>query len=314
MWGHRMGRLRHGVPLVVLLSLEFICEGCGGSSSPPPPPPPLADFSLSLSSNSISIAQGAASSVVNVSVNSLNGFSSAVQVTLNALPSGVTSNPVSPFSVTPGASTSVVFGASANAPTGNFTISVQGTSGALSHGTNLAVAIQSGLNPALPRTAYARTESTSAADEPFGEPHHRHIAYDPATKRAFIANRAMNRVDVFSTPTNSRIAQISVPGATTADLSSDRSTVWIGTALERIVAIDTSALHVRHNYSFAGITPLRGTIFSRPIEGLSLSNGKGMVRLRQPVSAQALLALWDPASNSLLDLTPTAPALFQQVG
>jgi len=37
-----------------------------------------------------------------------------------------------------------------------------------------------------------------------------------------------------------------------------------------------------------------------------------MVRLRQPVSAQALLALWDPASNSLTDLTPTAPALFQQ--
>ncbi len=102
MWGHRMGRLRHGVPLVVLLSLEFICEGCGGSSSTPPPPPPLADFSLSLSSNSISIAQGAASSAVNVSVDSLNNFSGAVQVTLSALPSGVTSNPVSPFSVAAG--------------------------------------------------------------------------------------------------------------------------------------------------------------------------------------------------------------------
>src|SRR5260221_9982921 len=170
MRGHRMGRLRYGVSLAVLLSLELICEGCGGgSSSGPPPPPPAADFTLSLSSNSVSIAQGATSSALNVSVNPLNGFSGAVQVTLNALPSGVMSNPASPFSVTAGASTPVIFGASANAPTGNFTISVQGTSGALSHGASLAVAIQRGLNPALPRTAYARTDSTSSSDDPFGE-------------------------------------------------------------------------------------------------------------------------------------------------
>ena len=307
-----MGRLRHSVPLAVLLSLELICEGCGASSSSPPPPPPLADFSLSLSSNSISIAQGTASSAVNVSVNSLNSFSGAVQVTLNALPSGVTSNPVSPFSVTAGASAPVVFGASANAPTGNFTVSVQGTSGALSHGTSLGVTIQGSVNPALPRTAYARTDSTSSSDNPFGEPRHRHIAYDPSNKRVFIANRAMNRVDVFSTATNSRVAQVSVAGATGADLSADGSTVWVGTALERIVAIDTSGLRVKNRYSLTGLTPLPGTIFSRPIEVLSLSNGKCMVRLRQPVSSEALLALWDPASNSLTDLTSTVPALFQQ--
>jgi len=247
-----------------------------------------------LSSNSISIAQGAASSAVNVSVNSLNGFSGAVQVTLSALPTDVNSNPVSPFSVTAGASTPIVFGATVNAPTGNFTVSVQGTSGALSHAASLALAIQGSVNPALPRTAYVRTDSTPASDDPFGEPHHRHIAYDPSNKRVFIANRAMNRVDVFSTATNSRVAQVSVAGATSADLSADGSTVWAGTALERIVAIDTSALRIKNRYSLAGLTPLPGTIFSRPIEVLSLSNGKCMVRLRQPVSSEALLALWDP--------------------
>jgi len=307
-----MGRLRHGVPLAVLPSLALICASCGGSSSSPPPPPPAADFTLILSSNSISIAQGATSSAVNVSVNPVNGFSGAVQVAFNALPAGVTSNPVSPFSVAAGASIPVVFGASANAPTGNFTTSVQGTSGALSHSASLAVAIQSAVNPPLPLTAYARTDSTSAADDPFGEPHHRHIAYDPANKRIYIANRAMNRVDVFSTVGLSPTAQISLPGASSADLSADGSTVWIGTALERIVAIDTSSLRIRNRYSLAGLTPLPGTIFSRPVEVLSLSNGKSMVRLRQPVSSEALLALWDPASNSLTDLTSTAPALFQQ--
>src|SRR5712692_445174 len=309
-----MGRLRHSVPAVVPLTLALMCASCGGGSSSviQPPPPPPADFSLNLSSNSISVVQGAASSAVNVSVNPLNGFSGAAQIALNALPAGVTSNPVSPFSVAAGASIPVVFGASANAPTGNFTTSVQGTSGALSHSASLAVAIQSAVNPPLPLTAYARTDSTSAADDPFGEPHHRHIAYDPANKRIYIANRAMNRVDVFSTVGLSPTAQISLPGASSADLSADGSTVWIGTALERIVAIDTSSLRIRNRYSLAGLTPLPGTIFSRPVEVLSLSNGKAMVRLRQPVSSEALLALWDPASNSLTDLTSTAPALFQQ--
>ncbi len=242
----------------------------------------------------------------------MNGFSGSVQVSLNALPAGVTSNPASPFSVAAAAGTSVVFGASANAAVGNFMISVQGTSGALSHSASLSVAIQSAVNQALPRTAYARTNSTSAADDPFGEPHRRHIAYDPANKHVFIANRAMNRVDVFSTVGQSPIAQISMPGATSADLSADGTTVWIGTALEQIVAIDTSSLRAKKRYSLTGLTLLPGTIFSRPVEVLSLSNGKSMVRLRQPVSAQALLALWDPASNSLTDLTSTAPALFQQ--
>jgi hypothetical protein len=307
-----MGRLRHGVPAAVLLSFAWLCASCGGgSSSVIQPPPPAPDFSLALSSNSISIAQGAASPAVSVSVNPVSGFSGAVQIALNALPTGVSSNPASPFSVAAGSSISVVFGASANAATGNFAISVQGTSGTLAHSASLAVAIQSAVNPALPRTAYARTDSTSASDDPFGEPHHRHIAYDPANKQVFIANRALNRVDVFSTATQSPAAQISIPGASSADLSADGSTVWIGTALEQIVAIDTASLRTNRRYSLAGLAPLPGTIFNRPIEVLSLSNGKSMVRLRQPVSSEALLALWDPASNSLTDLTSTAPALFQ---
>src|SRR5439155_3035468 len=107
--GHLLGSLRHGVPAAVLLSLVRICAGCGGASSSPPPPPPLADFTLALSSNSISIPQGAASPSVNVSVNAENGFAGAVQVTLSALPVGVTSNPQSPFSVAAGSSTSVIF-------------------------------------------------------------------------------------------------------------------------------------------------------------------------------------------------------------
>src|SRR6266478_5278786 len=91
------------------------------------------------------------------------------------------------------------------------------------------------------RTAYAKTDSTLAADAPFGEPHHRHMAYDPVNKHLFVANRAMNRVEVFSTFDQSQAAQVSIAGASSADLSADGVTVWIGTSLQEIVAIEQVA-------------------------------------------------------------------------
>jgi DNA-binding beta-propeller fold protein YncE len=209
-------------------------------------------------------------------------------------------------------SISVVFGAAVNATTGNFTISAQGVSGALSHSQNLALAIQPGVISALPRTTYVRTDSTSAADAPFGEPHRRHIVYDASHKQVFLANRAMNRVEVFSSTGQIRLAQIAIPAATSADLSADGATVWVGTALDEIIAIDSASLTIRNRFTLGGLTPIPNTIFNRPVEVLSLLKGQSFVRLRQPISSEALLALWDPATNSLTNLTPLAPAVFQQ--
>jgi hypothetical protein len=70
-----------------------------------------------------------------------------------------------------------------------------GASGSLSHPASLGLAVQSGVAATLPRTTFARTDSTPSMDDPVGEPHHRHIAYDPAHQLVFVANRAMNRVD-----------------------------------------------------------------------------------------------------------------------
>ena len=306
-----MGRLL-GCVTVLAVPLLAVCVGCGGGSSVTQPPPPPADFSMSFSVNSISISQGGTSSAVNVSINPSNGFTGTTQVTLSGLPAGVTSNPTSPFAVAAGASVSVVFGAASNAATGNFTVSAQGSSGALSHSQTLALTVQAGVVPMLSRTSYVRTDSVATADVPLGEPHHRHIAYDPVNKQVFVANRAMNRVEVFSSSSQARIAQISVPAATSADLSFDGATVWVGTARNEIVAVDPVSLLVKNRYALAGLTPIPNVIFDRPVEVLSLSSGNALVRLRQPVSGEALLALWDPASNSLTDLTSAAPAVFQQ--
>jgi IPT/TIG domain len=309
-----MGRLHRGVPIAALALLVPVCAGCGAGSTAvtQPPPPPATDFSVSLSTTSVSISQGTTSSSVNLSVNPVNGFTGSVQVTFGSLPAGVTSNPASPFAVAAGATAPIVFGAASNAATGNFTVSAQGTSGGLSHSANLTLTVQSAVASPLSRTTYAKTDSTLAADDPFGEPHHRHMAYDPANKHIFVANRVMNRVEVFSTSDQTRVAQISVPGASSADISSDGATAWIGTSLQHIAAIDAATLHLKARYLLAGLAPLPGTIFNRPVEVLSLANGKAMVRLRQPIPSEALLALWDPTSNSLTDLTSTAPLVFQQ--
>ncbi len=260
----------------------------------------------------ISVPQGGTSSPVNVAVNPSNGFTATVQVTLSGLPSGVISNPAGPFNVAAGASASVVFAATSDASTGSFTISAQGTSGALSHSQTLTLSVQPGVAFSLPRTSYLRTDAVLTGDAPSGEPHHRHIAYDPTNKQIFVANRAMNRVEVFSSASQTRIAQISIPGATSADLSADGATVWIGTALDEIVAVDPVSLTVKNSFLQAGLMPIPNTVFDRPEEVLALSNGKAMVRLRQSVASEALLALWDPVSNSMTNLTSAAPAVFQQ--
>ncbi len=308
-----MGRLRRCGPDASLALVLLLLSGCGGGSSSiaPPPPPPQPDFSIGFSQNSVSLEQGATSSPINLTVSPLNGFTGTVQVALTGLPAGVISSPPSPFSVAAPSATPILFSAAPNAATGNSTIMATGMSGSLSHPANLALAIQSGVVANLPRTAYARTDSVPAFDDPSGEPHHRHLAYDPVHQLVFVANRAMNRVEVFSTVTAARVAQISVPGASSADLSPDGTTVWIGTVTEQLAAVDTTSLHVTTRYEITGLQPLPNTLFDRPEEMLALANGDFLVRLRESQTGEALLALWNPASNALTNLTSAAPQLFQ---
>jgi hypothetical protein len=308
-----MERLKTGVTQLLLCIVSMSCASCGGGASSivPPPPPPAADFAISLSTSSVTVSQGSTSPGVTVAIHAENGFTGAVQVTLSGLPTGVSSNPASPFSVPAGASTPVMIGAAANAVAGSYNLTAQGVSGALTHSAAFTLAVQSGSVSTFSRSTFARTDAVSAFDDPPGEPFHRHLTYDSTNKHLFAANRAMNRVEVFSTATQTTVAQIPVPGATSADLSADGSTVWVGTALETIVALDTSTLQARRRYPLAGITPIPGAVFVLPEQILSLASGKSLVGLRQPASSEALLALWDPAVNQLTDLTSAAPQLFQ---
>ena len=295
--------------LGLLLAMASFCGCGGGSSSPPPPPAP--DFALSLSPSSVTIQQGTTSSGIQVTVQPVNGFSGAVQIALSGLPSGIITNPASPFTVQSGSSAMLLIGASATAATGTAAIAAQGTTGSLSHGATLALTVQTSTLPATTRTTFTPTDSMASMDDPVGEPHHRHIAYDQANRHLFIANRAANRVEVLSTRDGSLVARVDVAGASSVDLSADGRTAWIGTVTEKIVAIDTRSLQVTGSLALNGLVPLPDSLFDRPEEVIALSGGQALVRLKQASAAKALLALWDPASNSLVNLTSSAPQVFQ---
>ena len=315
---HALSRMRVGPTLLATLGWLviplFASYGCGGGSSGAsvqPLPPPAPDFAVSFSSSTVSVTQGGTSAPVTLAISPSNGFSGSVQVTLTGLPSGVTSNPASPFTAQAGMDATLLFGAAAQAPTGSFTISAQAASGSLSHTASLGLSVQTGISSSFPRTSYHRTDSLAGMDDPSGEPHHRHLAYDAANKHLFVANRAMGRVEVLSSSDGSSVTTISIPGASSADISADGKTVWVGTITNQIAAVDTSTLQLRSFYSIPPLGPLPNITFDRPEEALALSGGRLLVRVRQAAGTQALLALWDPSSNSLSDLTAVVPALFQ---
>ena len=306
-----MPRGVHNSALQVTAILVFLggCGGGGGGGTQPLPLQP--DFTIGLSTTAVSIAQGGSSAPVSLSVTGLNGFSGTVQVTLSGVPAGVTSNPAGPFSVGAGQPVSVIIGASPNAATGQFNISAQATSGSLSHSVPFSLTIQAGVAFNLPRSTFLRNDSVAAVDIPAGEPRRRQIVYDPSGKRLFVANTAMNRVEIYADANPSLQSVIDAPGACSVDLSADGATLWVGTNTEELLAVSTSSLQVVARDRMAGLSPIPGVVFNRPREALALGSGKLALRLRQSSASESLLALWDPASNTATDLTSRAPAVFQ---
>ena len=322
LWGLEVHCSRRTIGLL-FLGLILILAGCGGGSSPTelpvaatPPPTSAAnpDFAIALSSGSVSLPQGGVPQSISISVSPKNNFTGSVQVSLSGLPPGVTTNPGGPISVAANASSTVLIGASIATQTGAYSITAQATSGTLSHSATLVLTVTASIVASLPRTAYARTDSAPASDDPPGEPHHRLLVYDAANRHLFVANRAMNRVEVLSTSNTppaagigAHVAQIDVAGASSADLSADGTTLWVGTITQQAVAIDTTSLQVRTRYLVAPQSSAPGATFDRPEEITSLNNGNSLVRLRQASASQSMLMLWNPANSTFTNLSAAVP-------
>jgi hypothetical protein len=98
-----------------------------------------ADFAIAASPASREVLQGDQTTYA-VSVSSVAGFTGPVSLSVSGLPNGVTATP-SPNPVTPGTSSTLTVVANSNASTGNYTLTITGTSGSLVHSTQVALSV-----------------------------------------------------------------------------------------------------------------------------------------------------------------------------
>jgi hypothetical protein len=117
---------------------SLFCLGlvsCGGGShvatGDAPGMTPAVDFSLSAMPSSLTLMAGGAGQQLSVSAAGSNGFTGMVSVAITG-PAGVTAQPAT-LTLTPGTAQSVTLSAGVNAVAGSGTVTLTGTSGALSH-------------------------------------------------------------------------------------------------------------------------------------------------------------------------------------
>jgi hypothetical protein len=91
------------------------------------------DFAITATPNRVAVAQGQQSDEVDVSMTALNGFSGDVTFAVSGLPTGVAVIPPSSQELQDGWVDPIVFNATADAPIGKATVTITGTSGALTH-------------------------------------------------------------------------------------------------------------------------------------------------------------------------------------
>jgi uncharacterized membrane protein len=106
--------------------------------------PIVPDFSISASPDSLTIVQGS-SGTSTITVTSLNGFNSAVGLSVSGAPTGVTAT-LSPTSATPpsdgSATSTLTVLVDATAAAGNYILTVTGTSGSLTHNATISLVVK----------------------------------------------------------------------------------------------------------------------------------------------------------------------------
>lgn len=99
-----------------------------------------ADFSMTIAPNTITVAQGEQSDMLQLGVTGSNGFAGQVTYTVSGLPQGVTLAPPT-GTLEDGWVEPMVFNATADAAIGNATVTITGVSGTLTHTVTVALTV-----------------------------------------------------------------------------------------------------------------------------------------------------------------------------
>ncbi len=249
-------------------------------------PPP--DFSLAVSPQSQSVDAGS-SAAVSLSATALNGFSSQISVQVTGVPAGVSVSPTN-ITLVPGTPQQVTFNAAANAASASVTVTFTGTAGSLTHTRGLSLAV-SALSNGLPvRTRYLRTDATT---EYFLWLNQHWIIYHASTGRYFVTDPSSNQIIVIDAASQTEIGTIGVPGAFGIDQTPDGTTLYVGTLIGDVYAIDPVAMAVKQRYIASDIGPS-----GFPAQtALVLSDGR-LALLGLQNSGVTPIAIWNPIDNS----------------
>lgn len=268
--------------------------GCGGSvqQSPPSPNP---DFSLTVSSATFTVVAGG-SATVSVTVTGSQGFTSPVTVGITGLPKGVSVSPSSQ-QVLPGQSQQLIFTAAAYLSSSTTLLTLAGSSGSLSHTATMSLAVAPySVNISLPRTRYTRTD---AATPYFLWGNSNWIVYDSTTNRFFVTDPSTNRIIVLDAATQTAIGTITVPGAFGIDETLDHTTLYAGTQIGDVYAIDPVGMKVVHRYIASQIGPSGYKAYSVRVLAngkLALLGGQGGL---PGVDGYGGFSIWNPTDNSI---------------
>ncbi len=128
------------------------------------------------------------------------------------------------------------------------------------------------------------------------------VVYNPNSSEFFMTDPEGNHVFVFDAATESRVASISIPGALGIDDTPDHKTVYVGTLIGDVYAIDVATLAVTHRYLASQIGPDAGY---RALSVQVLADGR-LALLGDPgrvflvSTAPSSFAIWNSNDNSIV--------------
>jgi WD40 repeat protein len=241
----------------LLLAVVVGCGGSGGGQTQTPPPPPPPGFTIAVSPGSVTLTQGGATQGIQVQVDGQNGFAGSVSVTASSLPDGITVSPSS-LSLTPGVAGTFIFAASATAGISQTSGTVTGVSGSLTENASVQINVNG-----------------AGVPDPFhligGE--FSHGFYDQTRQLLFVANVALNEVDVISGTDFSVQARVPAPQPWGIDQMADGNTLVIGTEAQQIVTLNENTLAVTQ-YPVPQLASMSGLFYPNVV---ALANGKVLI-------------------------------------
>jgi hypothetical protein len=297
--GFRHSLAKVAYACATLLVFGLLLSGCGGGSGGQNPPPPPPDFQLGFNNPTVSVPAGGSANTT-LTATAVNGFSSPVSIQISGLPAGVTASPPSAM-LTPGSPQTFVILAANGAAASTTNVAFIGTSGTLTHTATLQVNVTTGGGGGgggalSTRTKYVRTD---AVTEYYLGLNDHWVVFNSASSRFFVTDPSYNRVIVLDSATETQVATIPVPGAWGIDDTPDHSTLYVGTLLGDVYAIDPTSMTVTQRYLASEIGPYGYPALSVQV----MSDGRLALLAEQggipSVDGSVGIAIWNPTTNAI---------------